>query len=430
VRYRAVNTCIQLVGMLDGKGLITIEHLQTPDGLHPIQQAMIDEHASQCGFCTPGFVMSIFAGCRNGVAPQRQAIDDLLAGNLCRCTGYSPIIAAARKALRQPDRHFAARERRLVEQLQQLRPDESIRVEQNGRRFIAPTTSDELAGILAEEPQAMLVAGGTDVGLFVTKQNRRPDAIVHLGKVKELSRLSQTEQGLHIGATVTYERAWPPLAEVYPDLGELIRRLGAVQVRNLGTIGGNIANGSPIGDMAPALIAANASLALRHGRQTREIQLEDFFVAYGRQDRRRCELVESVFVPAPRPDAILKVYKVSKRFEQDISSVCGAFNLRFRARNGATIVTDARICFGGMAGTPLRARQCEDFLRGKPWNASTALAAQDVLRGCYAPISDWRGSAAFRSTLAGNLLQKYFLETSGDQRPSLAARREAVAHEH
>jgi xanthine dehydrogenase small subunit len=182
--------------------------------------------------------------------------------------------------------------------------------------------------------------------------------------------------------------------------------------------------------MAPALIAANASLALRHGRQTREIPLEDFFIAYGRQDLRPCEFVESVFVPAPRPDAILKVYKVSKRFEQDISSVCGAFNLRFRPRNGATIVTDARICFGGMAGTPLRARQCEDFLRGKPWNASTALAAQDVLRGCYAPISDWRGSAAFRSTLAGNLLQKYFLETSGDQRPSLAARREAVAHEH
>jgi xanthine dehydrogenase small subunit len=430
LRYRAVNTCIQLVGTLDGKGLITIEHLKTADGLHPVQQDMIDAHASQCGFCTPGFVMSVFAGCQHGVEPTRTAIDDLLAGNLCRCTGYSAIIAAARKSLSRRTPHvFAARERRYIDLLGQLHSDDSIAVEEDGRRFLAPSTSDELAEILANERDPILVAGGTDVGLLVTKQNRRPDTIVHLGRVRELSRLARTQQGLHIGAAVTYERAWPLLAELHPDLGELIRRLGAVQVRSLGTIGGNIANGSPIGDMPPALIAANASLTLRQGRQRREIPLEEFFIAYGRQDRRPGELVEAVFVPAPRPDAVLKVYKISKRFDQDISSVCGAFNMTLQERSGATVVTDARICFGGMAGTPLRASRCEAFLRDKPWSESTVSAAQDILRGCYAPISDWRASATYRSTLAGNLLRKYFLETSGGGRLSLAARQEAVAHE-
>jgi xanthine dehydrogenase small subunit len=426
LRYRAVNTCIQLVATLDGKVLITVEYLKQNGALHPVQQAMVEAHASQCGFCTPGFVMSLFAGCQNKVEPERQAIDDLLAGNLCRCTGYSSIIAAARHALSSASAdEFAPREQHLIDLLKTIRPAQTIRLEQHGRRFIAPTSPDKLAEILLQEPQATLLAGGTDVGLFVTKQHRRPETIVYLGKITELGRLSRTRAGLTIGATVTFERAAAPMAGLYPGMADLIRRFGAVQVRNLGTVGGNIANASPIGDLPPALIAAGATLMLRRGSERRHIPLEDYFIAYGRQDRRPSEFVESIFVPAPDPKAVLKVYKISKRFEQDISSVCGAFNLTFERRNGVTTVLAARICFGGMAGTPMRATACEAFLPGKAWHESTVSEAQEILRSCYAPLSDWRASAAYRHKVAGNLLRKYFLETCGHEGLSLAVRQEA-----
>ena len=431
LRYRAVNTCIQFVGMLDGKALITVEYLKTAGALHPVQQAMVAENASQCGFCTPGFIMSIFAGLQNAVAPRRPAIDDLLAGNLCRCTGYTPIISAACAALeRGDDDCFVAREARLIELLRGLRSGGTVQVGCGGRSFLAPATVSDLADVLVEYPEATLVAGGTDVGLFVTKQNRRPDMVVHLGNVAELAQLSRNADGLRIGAAVTYERARPALAELHPALDELIRRIGGVQVRNLGTIGGNIANGSPIGDMPPALIAAGASLTLRRERTRRTMPLENFFIAYGRQDREASEFVESIFVPAPEPGAILKVYKVAKRFDQDISSVCGAFKLSFRRTGGRSVVAGARICFGGMAGTPLRARECEAFLQDKPWDEVTVAAAAEILRAEYTPISDWRASAGYRSRLAGNLLRKCFLETSQGARLSLAGRGEVFEHEH
>src|SRR5262249_42791043 len=260
LRYRAVNTCIQFVGMLDGKALITVEHLKSEGSLHPVQQAMVDHHASQCGFCTPGFVMSLFAGCREGATSERSAIDTLLAGNLCRCTGYTAIIRAAEQSLRShagKDR-FVARERQLIDRLRQIRRRDSICIEADGRRYFAPGSADELARLLRRHPAATLVAGATDVGRFVTKQHRRLDTVIDLGKVKELARISRGKAGLRLGAAVTYERAHRELAALYPSLHELIRRLGSVQVRNLGTIGGNIANGSPIGDMPPALIAAGA----------------------------------------------------------------------------------------------------------------------------------------------------------------------------
>ena len=428
LRYRAVNTCIQLVGMLDGKALITIEHLKTDHHLHPVQQAMVDHHASQCGFCTPGFVMSLFAGYQEELKPERNVIDTLLAGNLCRCTGYTAIINAAEKALgpRVGKNCFAARERQLIDQLRQIKHGEDVHVESDGRRYIAPNSIDKLARLLRRYPKATLVAGATDVGLFVTKQHRRLDTLIDLGKVKELARISHNKNGLRLGAAVTYESAQPELAALYPGLNELIRRLGSVQVRNLGTIGGNIATASPIGDMPPALIAAGATLRLRQGSETREIPLEDFFISYGRQDRRPSEFVESVYIPKPKAHGILKVYKVSKRFDQDISSLCGAFHLTFDNAAGPRKISSARICFGGMAGTPLRARDCEQFLVGKRWSEDIAAEAACILKNEYEPISDWRASADYRIAAAGNLLRRFLLETTTGKDLQLAGHQEVV----
>ena len=427
--YRAVNTCIQFLATLDGKGLITVEHLRgSGRELHPVQQAMVDAHASQCGFCTPGFVMSLFAGVQNAVPSKRQDVDDLLAGNLCRCTGYTPIIDAAVKALESPgESAFEAREAQITGLLRKLPANDSFKLESEGRSFIAPTTVRELSETLVEHPQATLLAGGTDVGLFVTKKHVQPEVLVYIGKIKGLGEISADDEGIRIGAGVTLERAWPALVALYPGMNEVLRRFGAVQVRNLGTVGGNIANGSPIGDMPPALIAAGATLKLRRDDKTRDLPLEKFFLAYGKQDRLPSEFVESVLVPRPAANSVLKVYKISKRLDQDISAVCGAFNLTFEP--GQSSVKDARICFGGMAGTPLRADRCEAFLRNKPWNEATVRGAQDVLRGCYEPLSDWRATAHYRTQVAGNLLMKYFLETTTQRAINLAGRGERVPYE-
>ena len=429
--YRAVNTCIQFLATLDGKALITVEQLRGDDReLHPVQQALVDAHGSQCGFCTPGFVMSLFTGVQNAVPPERQDIDDLLAGNLCRCTGYTPIINAATKVLQPAAKNaFKARETHIMGLLRRLPANDGVMLESEGRSFIAPATLQELSETLIEYPQATLLAGGTDVGLFVTKKHIKPEVLVYIGKIQTLSEIAPCDEGIRIGAGATLDRAWPALVALYPGMNEILRRFGAVQVRNAGTVGGNIANGSPIGDMPPALIAAGATLRLRRGDKTRDLPLEEFFLSYGKQDRLPSEFVESVLVPTPAPDSLLKVYKVSKRLDQDISAVCGAFNLTFEPARGGPVVKDARICFGGMAGTPLRADMCEAFLRNKPWNEATASAAQEVLRGCYEPMSDWRATARYRNQVAGNLLRKYFLEAATHRPINLAGRGERVPYE-
>jgi len=313
--------------------------------------------------------------------------------------------------------------------LRKIHRREGVHVESDGRRYIAPSSIDELTRLLKRYPKATLVAGATDVGLLVTKQHRRLDTVIDLGKVKELARISHDRNGLRLGAAVTYERAQPKLVALYPGLNELIRRLGSVQVRNLGTIGGNIANASPIGDMPPALIALGATLRLRRGSERREIPLEDFFISYGRQDRRPSEFVESVYIPKRKARGVLKVYKVSKRFDQDISSLCGAFHLTFGNAAGPKTISSARICFGGMAGTPLRARRCEQFLVGKRWSEQIAAEAACILKNEYQPISDWRASADYRIAAAGNLLRRFFLETTTERDLQLAGHQE-VAHAH
>jgi xanthine dehydrogenase small subunit len=408
-RYRAVNACIQFVPTLDGKQLLTVEHLKSETGeAHPVQRAMVEAHGSQCGFCTPGFVMSMVALQAEGGDLSRDRIDDALAGNLCRCTGYGPIIEAARHMgpvtnLGDGPLNHAS----IADRLMAMVDSETVALEAAGTRYFAPTSTASLAALLNQHPDACLVAGATDVGLWVTKQHRRLDLVIYLGAVRELKRLEEVDGFLEIGAGVTYEDALGAIAAHSPDLGELIRRIGSRQIRNAGTIGGNIANGSPIGDMPPALIALGASLRLRHGEAVREIPLEEYFIAYGQQDRAPGEFVEAVRIPLGDAGG-LRCYKISKRFDQDITAVLGVFNLTIR--DG--VVHTARICFGGMAATPKRALGCEAAITGKVWNQETLDAGRAALTEEFQPISDMRASADYRLSVARNLLTKAFIETS------------------
>jgi xanthine dehydrogenase small subunit len=416
--WRAVNSCIQFVPMLDGKAVISVEGL-AKDTPHPVQAAMVEHHGSQCGFCTPGIVMSLYG--RAVAAKGTDApVDEVLAGNLCRCTGYGAIIAAAQaipsEAAPEVSGQLAALRRQTMLELEH----EDV-VAGVTRRWFAPRSLDELAQTYAAHTEAVIVAGATDIGLWVTKLRKPLKTLIDIGRVDELKTVTRENGALRIGAGVRYVDALDSLSALYPDLGAMMRRLGSTQVRNSGTIGGNIANGSPIGDMPPALIAAGASLILRQWNEQRAIPLEDFFLAYGKQDRRPGEFVEAVLVPEPKPDTIFKVYKLSKRFDQDISAVCGAFAID--VQDG--VVTSARIAFGGMAGTPKRAMACEDVLTGQAWNPSTIDEAVAVLASDFTPLSDARASAAYRALAAGNMLRKVYIESA---QPGVATRVPEAAH--
>ncbi|MFO1038394.1 MAG: xanthine dehydrogenase small subunit [Geminicoccaceae bacterium] len=412
LRHEPINACIRFVPTLDGCQLLTVEDLKAPDGtLHPAQQAMVDTHGSQCGFCTPGVVMSLAALHRSGLEPTRETVDDVLAGNLCRCTGYGPIIAAAQTmaATEGSDRHLRDREPDVLRHLTEIDDGATFTVGLGNRELISPGTADDLAKAYLRHPDATILSGGTDVGLLVTKLHRQLDTVIWLGRVKELQQIEETADEIRLGAGVTYRDAAPVLASHWPELGELFRRLGAVQVRNAGTVGGNIANGSPIGDSPPALIALGASITLRHGQDRRRLPLEDFFIAYGKQDRRPGEFVESVHIPKSDPRSLFRVWKISKRSDQDISAVCGAFDLRIEDGK----VTAARIAFGGMAATPKRATATEAALVGRPWTKPTVEAAMAAMGEDYRPIDDMRASAGYRLRVARNLLLKYWLESTG-----------------
>ena len=412
LHYEALNACIQFLPTLDGCQLLTVEHLAETDGtLHPAQQAMVDCHGSQCGFCTPGFVMSLFALSRErAAAPSETEIDDVLAGNLCRCTGYAPIARAATRMYEADPRrdHVTAREPETLEALTALRDHVTLAFGQGPRRFFAPATTDALADLLTAHPEATIVAGSTDVGLWVTKALQRLGTVISLGRIDELARVVETEQAIEIGAGASYTDAAETLARHYPDMGEVIRRLGSVQIRNLGTIGGNIANGSPIGDSPPLLIAAGATLHLCQGKKRRSLPLEAFFLDYGKQDRQPGEFVEKVSLPLPPAGSVFRAYKISKRFDQDISAVLGAFRLRFDGNR----ITEARIAYGGMAATPKRASAVEACLTGAEWDEAAVVRAMAALEQDFAPITDWRASAGYRLQVAKNLLRRLYIETS------------------
>jgi len=391
---RSMNACILFLPQLHGRAVRTVEGIAGPDGsLHPVQQAMVDHHGSQCGFCTPGFVVSMATAHLNG----QRNFDDQLAGNLCRCTGYAPIVKAAEAAADQPVPGWMFEDLRALETLEQITDDDCA----------LPATSDELAKWYMAHPDGTLIAGATDVGLWVTKGLQDLAPVAFLGGISDMKSIEIGKKDVRIGATARIADVGSALADLHPDFAELIRRYGSTQVRNAATIGGNIANGSPIGDSPPALIALGANLHLRRGRKRRKIALEDFYIDYGKQDRAKGEFVEAVSF-ARQPDR-LKCYKLSKRFDQDISAVCGCFNIT--VKDG--VVTDARIAFGGMSGTPKRASHVEAALLDKPWNEDSVGGTWDEWAKDYAPMSDMRASADYRLETARNMLIRYYLEDSG-----------------
>lgn len=401
IAWRAVNACILFLPMIDGKAVLTVESLSQGGVPTPLQSCMARNGSSQCGFCTPGFVMSLY-GRAVGAAGHALPVADVIAGNLCRCTGYGPILAAARDVsrIKRDDRPLAAA-------LRDLRAADAPEPSQS---WFAPRSADALADLLIERPHARLIAGATDVGLWVTKGLRDLDTPVFIGDIPELRTIEEDAAGVTLGAAVRYAEAHEVLDRLHPDLGELVRRIGGLQVRNAGTIGGNIANGSPIGDGPPALIALGASLTLRRGDQRRTLALEDYFLAYGQQDRAPGEFVEYIHVPRPAPDAIVHITKLSRRFDSDISALCGAFHLTLR--DGT--IGEARVAFGGMAATPRRAPNCEAALTGAPFTEATIARAATALREDFDPLTDVRGSAGYRQEAAGNLLWRLWHREQGE----------------
>ncbi|MBL9059742.1 MAG: xanthine dehydrogenase small subunit [Mangrovicoccus sp.] len=391
---RALNACILFLPQLQGKAVRTVEGIAGPDGtLHPVQTAMIDLHGSQCGFCTPGFIVSMATAHANGASDH----NDQLAGNLCRCTGYAPIVRAAEAAAEAPVPGWIAGDKALA----------APAATTGGDGWVRPASADELAAWYLANPTATLVAGATDVGLWVTKGFRDLGPAAFLNGIADLSGITVTDSEIRVGATATVTDFLPVMTEHHPSFAELIRRYGSTQVRNAATVGGNIANGSPIGDSPPVLIALGATLHLRKGDTRRSMPLEDYFIAYGKQDRAPGEFVEAVSIPR-QPDT-LRCYKISKRFDQDISAVCGAFNIAV----AEGVVTAARIAFGGMAATPKRAAAVEAALVGQPWTEATVAAARAAFATDYAPISDMRASAEYRLEVARNLLSRVWWDSQG-----------------
>lgn len=412
VIYETVNACIRFVASLDGCHVVTIEHLSAPEGaLHPVQQAMADFHGSQCGFCTPGIVMSLYALWMENPHPKTGAVEEALQGNLCRCTGYAPIIRAAQAVSADPAQDPLVAERAAVAgRLRALQDGARVETGPARDRAIVPANADDLADVLAANPGARMVAGSTDVGLWVTKFMRDISPAVFIGGIEDLRHAALRDGELVVGACASYQQVLPLIDQHLPQLSEFWRRIGGWQVRNMGTIGGNIANGSPIGDTPPPLIALDATITLRSQSARRVLPLEDFFIAYGKQDRAPGEFVEQIAIPLPDGDERFAAYKLSKRRDEDISSVCGAF--RVKIDDGR--VGSVRIAFGGMAATPKRAARAEAILKGAVWGEAAIDAAAAALGEDYQPISDMRASAAYRLLAAQNMLRRFYLEEAGE----------------
>ncbi len=418
LRYEAVNACIRFLASLNGCHVVTVEHLSGPKGpLHPVQQAMVDYHGSQCGFCTPGFVMSLYALWMQTPLPTEAQVETAIQGNLCRCTGYAPIVKAALavNTYGSPvNDHLVAERDAVTARLQALQPKGRVVTGPAEDRAILPADLDDLAQVLAEEPQATIVAGCTDVGLWVTKFMRPISPVVFITHLEELKTIDLGDDALTLGAGVTYSEAEDSIRQAFAHLGDYWDRIAGWQVRNMGTIGGNIANGSPIGDLPPVLISLAAEVTLQKAGGTRHLPLQDFFIDYGKQDREPGDFVASLRIPRPKTGQIDAAYKISKRRDEDISSVAAGFSVVVTEGR----ITEARLAFGGMAATPKRAAAAEAALIGQPFGAEAFEAAAQALTQDFSPLTDWRASAGYRLLVAQNLLRRFHLEqTAADGQP-------------
>ena len=408
--YEAINTCLTLLPALEGKQLITIEALKQAQ-LHPVQKAMVEHHGSQCGFCTPGIVMSLFALQKNVATYQREDTLEALSGNLCRCTGYQPIINAAKQICDTPSNDiFDQQTGNTIAQLKALQNAHLSAIQAQGSECYSPRTLEELDKLLLQKPNARILAGGTDLALEITQLHHRLSPIVYLGRIEALKRINLSDSHIEIGAACTLSHCHSILSQEYPDLGKLLDRFASLQIRNQGTLGGNIANASPIGDSPPALIAAGASVQLRRNGHIRCMPLDEFFIDYRKTHLLPGEYIEKIIIPRKHPQSLYRIYKVSKRLDDDISAVCGAFHLQLH--NG--LITNVRIAFGGMAAIPKRAVKCERALAGQPWQFSVLEKAIPALNDDFNALSDFRASAQYRTLTARNLLMKLWWESQHD----------------
>jgi xanthine dehydrogenase small subunit len=415
---RSVNACLQFLPTLDGKALFTVEDLKAMAGgsLHPTQQSMVEHHGSQCGFCTPGFVMSLWSAYEQhnarGSRPTRQQIADEISGNLCRCTGYRPIVDAGQRMFDLPP--VTMNTAIVIEALKTLQDDDALHY---GEHFHAPRTLADLAVLRAALPEARILAGGTDIALWVTKGLRDLGALIYVCEVAEMKRIEVDDGQLYIGAAASLEDAWRTLVSHWPSLEGLWLRFASPPIRHAGTMGGNVANGSPIGDSAPVLMALDAHIVLRKGERTRTMPLREFYVDYMKNCLEAGEFVQGLTVPLPQPQWQVRAYKISKRFDCDISAVCAA--LAVRVEGGK--VAGVRFAFGGMAATVRHAQLAEAAVLGKPWNEAAVKAAQQALDEDFTPLTDMRASADYRRQVARNLLQRFWLETrASDPLPASA----------
>lgn len=417
LQYKNCNSCITFLGSLHGKQLVTVEHLGNSTGLHPVQSAMVEHHGSQCGFCTPGFIMSLFSLYKHRDLSKsrrsgRKVIDEFLGGNLCRCTGYKPIIHAAKLSMKYSPRDgFSANEKEIVRSLNRI-----IRKGQSGNAsFHRPRSCKQLVQLMQEIPTARLVVGGTDLALEVTQQLKNIDPIIYLGNVRELNRISVSKTHFEFGASVSLNDVKDIVKKDYPDLEQLLLRFGSRQVRNTGSIGGNIANASPIGDLPPVLLALGAVLTLQSESGKRQLSAKNFFIDYRVTALNPGEFLRSIRIPRLKRNTQLKIYKISKRIDDDISAVCAAFSIqlvKYRIR-------EISIGFGGMAAIPKTASHCEQALVNQILEEESVNRAMEALEKDFSPIDDVRASAAYRMKIAKNLIRRLHIELT---RPDIKTR--------
>ncbi|WP_020558800.1 xanthine dehydrogenase small subunit [Thiofilum flexile] len=405
LQYRAINSCITLLGALQGKQLITVECL-AGERLHPVQQTMVDCHGSQCGFCTPGFVMSLFAMWKQQPKPSHEHIDLALGGNLCRCTGYQPIIKAA-QALGEyaTDDTFSANAQTTRQALKALQPASHLALSYQQQQYFLPHTRAELAELCLHYPDARLVAGSTDLALEITQNLKELPCLIGVNQVQDMQQLDVLAEKIIIGAARPYSDCMEVIHTYYPAFAAMMQRLGSTQIRNQGTFGGNIGTASPIGDTLPVLLALNAEVELQKGEHIRLVNLNDYFTGYRKTVLEKGEFIAAVHIPRLQAQQVLMVDKVSKRFDDDISAVCAAWVLTLNNN----VIECARSGYGGMAATPARALNAEQALIGKPLDHTTIQAAQQALAHDFKPMSDVRASSWYRMMVAQNLLERMSL---------------------
>jgi xanthine dehydrogenase small subunit len=419
LEYKSINACITFISALHGKQLISIEALKQQNQLHSCQQAMLDSDGSQCGFCTPGIVMSLFALQKNQASYNRHKVQQALAGNLCRCTGYRAIDNAAKQALNSAVvDHFdprASSTRSLLLDIQQQSANETTQIIQDDKSCYIPKTAAELARLLIQNPQSTLVAGGTDLAIAVTQHGTSFKQLIAINQVAELLENHQDDLKIILGAALSLDRCQQLLANNFADFSVLLDRFASLQVRNQGTIGGNIANASPIGDIPPALIALDAQLQLRCDEKLRTMQIADFFIDYRKTALQTSEFITNIIIDIPTKPFVFKIYKISKRLDDDISALCAACFLQLDAQGKVLVI---RLAYGGMAAIAKRAAKTEQALLGKKWNKENIAIATNCLSDDFQPLSDFRASSEYRATVAKNLLHKFFIESTDDETAS------------